>query len=55
MLIRTLFSAHTTSAKNAKQKYYIDPLAENFVGFECIREKATAGIKQVIENLENKK
>ena len=42
-------------AKNAKQKYYIDPLAENFVGFECIREKATAGIKQVIENLENKK
>jgi NAD-dependent deacetylase len=40
-------------AKNAFKKYYVDPMAENFVGFECIREKATIGIKQVIENLEN--
>ena len=38
-------------AKNAFKKYYVDPMAENFVGFECIREKATMGIKQVIEKL----
>lgn len=38
-------------AKNAHKKYYIDPLAENFVGFECIKEKATIGIKKVIEKL----
>lgn len=41
-------------AKNASKKYYVDPMAENFVGFECIREKATTGIKKVIESLENK-
>lgn len=38
-------------AKNARKKYYIDPMAENFVGFECIKEKATVGIKQVIEKI----
>ena len=38
-------------AKNASKKYYVDPMAENFVGFECIREKATIGIKKVIEKL----
>ena len=38
-------------AKNASKKYYVDPMAENFVGFECIREKATTGIKKVIEKL----
>jgi NAD-dependent deacetylase len=36
-------------AKNAYQKYYIDPLAEDIYGFSCIKEKATVGIKQVIE------
>ena len=38
-------------AKNTLKKYYIDPMAENFVGFECIREKATVGIKQIMEQL----
>jgi NAD-dependent deacetylase len=40
-------------AKKAYKKYYVDPMAENFVGFECIKEKATIGIKQVIESLES--
>jgi NAD-dependent deacetylase len=38
-------------AKNANQKYYIDPLAENFIGFQCIKEKATFGIQKVMEKL----
>jgi NAD-dependent deacetylase len=38
-------------AKNAEQKYYIDPLTESFIGFQCIKEKATIGIKRVIEKL----
>ena len=38
-------------AKDETQKYYIDPLAENFIGFECVKEKATVGIKRVIEKL----
>ena len=38
--------------KKCKRKYYIDPLAENIEGFECIREKATIGIKKVIKDLE---
>jgi NAD-dependent deacetylase len=38
-------------AKNANQKYYIDPLAEEIIGFRCIKEKATVGMKKVIEKL----
>jgi NAD-dependent deacetylase len=39
-------------AKRAYKKYYIDPMAENFEGFECIKENATEGIKKIINNLE---
>jgi len=38
-------------ARNSKQKYYIDPLAQKFGDFKCIKEKATIGIKKLIEKL----
>lgn len=37
--------------RNVEKRFYIDPMAENFIGFECISEKATIGIKQVIEKI----
>jgi NAD-dependent deacetylase len=42
-----------SGGRNVKKRFYIDPMAENFInmGFECINEKATVGIKQVINKL----
>jgi NAD-dependent deacetylase len=42
-----------SGGRNVEKRFYIDPMAENFInmGFECISEKATIGIKRVIEKL----